>query len=87
MGYTRGTSQVYTEGQTRPMVGFKQRSLQEHADALWINRTHATENEPRIDEVVTADRNFKPLARQSLDAATSPRNSSFGTRGDPCTWY
>ena len=36
------------------MVGFKQRSLQEHADALWIIRTHATENEARIDEVITS---------------------------------
>jgi DNA helicase-2/ATP-dependent DNA helicase PcrA len=54
VGYRLGTSQVYTKGQARPMVGFKQRSLQEHADALWIIRTHATENEARIDEVVTS---------------------------------
>jgi DNA helicase II / ATP-dependent DNA helicase PcrA len=54
VGYRLGTSQVYTEGQARPMVGFKQRSLQEHADALWIIRTHATENEARIDEVITS---------------------------------
>ena len=54
LGYRLGTSQVYTEGQVRPMVGFKQRSLQEHADALWIVRTHASENEARIDEVVTS---------------------------------
>jgi DNA helicase II / ATP-dependent DNA helicase PcrA len=54
VGYRLGTSQVYTQGQARPMVGFKQRSLQEHADALWIVRTHATENEARIDEVVTS---------------------------------
>jgi len=54
VGYRLGTSQVYTEGQARPMVGFKQRCLQEHADALWIVRTHATENEARIDEVVTS---------------------------------
>jgi DNA helicase II / ATP-dependent DNA helicase PcrA len=54
VGYRLGTSQVYTEGQARPMVGFKQRSLQEHADALWIVRTHASEIEARIDEVVTS---------------------------------
>ncbi|HXB00058.1 MAG TPA: UvrD-helicase domain-containing protein, partial [Steroidobacteraceae bacterium] len=54
VGYRLGTSQVYTQGQARPMVGFKQRSPQEHADALWIVRTHATENEARIDEVVTS---------------------------------
>ncbi len=29
-------------------------ALQEHADALWIVRTHASENEARIDEVVTS---------------------------------
>ncbi len=36
------------------MVGFKLRSLQEHADALWIIRTHTGENEARIDEAVTS---------------------------------
>jgi DNA helicase-2/ATP-dependent DNA helicase PcrA len=54
VGYRLGTSQVYTQGQARPMVGFKQRCLQEHADALWIVRTHSSENEARIDEVVTS---------------------------------
>jgi len=61
VGYRLGTSQVYTEGQARPMVGFKQRSLQEHADALWIVRTHASENEARIDEVVTSLRFGLPI--------------------------
>ena len=54
MGYRLGTSQVYTQGQVKPIVGFKQRSLQERADALWIIRTHATENEARIDEILTS---------------------------------
>src|SRR5580698_2913591 len=54
VGYRLGTSQVYTQGQARPMVGFKQRALQEHADALWIVRTHTSENEARIDEVLTS---------------------------------
>ena len=45
IGWRLGTSQVYTQGQVKPMVGFKQRSSQEHADATWIIRTHATENE------------------------------------------
>jgi DNA helicase-2/ATP-dependent DNA helicase PcrA len=54
VGYRLGTTQVYTSGQARPMVGFKQRALQEHADALWIIRTHSSENEARIDEVLTS---------------------------------
>jgi DNA helicase-2/ATP-dependent DNA helicase PcrA len=54
VGYRLGTSQVYTSGQAKPMVGFKQRALQEHADALWIIRTHTSENEARIDEVLTS---------------------------------
>jgi len=54
VGYRLGTSQVYTKGQARPMVGFKQRALQEHADALWIIRTHSSENEARIDEILTS---------------------------------
>ncbi|HTS83740.1 MAG TPA: UvrD-helicase domain-containing protein [Usitatibacter sp.] len=51
VGYRLGTSQVYTRGQERPMVGFKQRSLQEHADALWIVGTHECENDARFDEI------------------------------------
>ncbi len=54
VGYRLGTSQVYTAGQVKPVVGFKQRALQEHADAAWIIRTHLTENEARLDEMITS---------------------------------
>src|SRR5271168_4599880 len=54
VGYRLGTSQVYTSALARAMLGFKQRCLQEHADALWIVRTHISESEARIDEVVTS---------------------------------
>ena len=67
VGYRLGTSQVYTEGQARPMVGFKQRCLQEHADALWIVRTHTSENEARIDEVVTSLRFGLPITLVSAE--------------------
>jgi DNA helicase-2/ATP-dependent DNA helicase PcrA len=53
-GYRLGTSQVYTKGQAKLVVGFKQRALQEHADALWIIRTHLNENEARADETITS---------------------------------
>ncbi|HEX4647464.1 MAG TPA: 3'-5' exonuclease [Steroidobacteraceae bacterium] len=53
-GWRLGTSQVYTRGQERPKVGFEQRSAQEHADGTWIIRTHETENEARLDEMVTS---------------------------------
>jgi DNA helicase-2/ATP-dependent DNA helicase PcrA len=52
VGYRLGTSQVYTRGQARPMLGFKQRCLQEHADALWVLGTHASENEARAEEML-----------------------------------
>lgn len=54
VGYRLGTSQVYTNGQVKRMVGFKQRALQEHADAAWIIRTHANENDARLDEILTS---------------------------------
>ncbi|HYB63890.1 MAG TPA: 3'-5' exonuclease, partial [Steroidobacteraceae bacterium] len=54
VGWRLGTSQVYTKGQEKPMVGFKQRSIHEHADATWIIRTHESENEARLDEVLTS---------------------------------
>jgi DNA helicase II / ATP-dependent DNA helicase PcrA len=54
IGYRLGTSQVYTNGRAKPMVGFRQRAIQEHADAVWIIRTHDNENEARFDEVTTS---------------------------------
>jgi DNA helicase-2/ATP-dependent DNA helicase PcrA len=51
IGYRLGTSCVYTKSQVKPKVGFKQRSVQEHADATWIVGTHASENEARFDEI------------------------------------
>jgi len=54
VGYRLGTSQVYTKDQAKPMLGFEQRALQERADALWIIRTHTSENAARIDEVLTS---------------------------------
>ncbi len=53
-GYRIGTSQVYTRGQVKPVVGYQQRAAQEHADALWIIGTHASENEARADEIITS---------------------------------
>ena len=51
VGYRLGTSCVYTQGQAKPMVGFRQRSIQEHADETWIVGTHVTENDARFDEI------------------------------------
>ncbi|MDP1718152.1 MAG: 3'-5' exonuclease, partial [Burkholderiales bacterium] len=52
VGYRLGTSQVYTRGQRKPMVGFRQRALQEHADSLWIVGAHSSENEARLQEIL-----------------------------------
>jgi DNA helicase-2/ATP-dependent DNA helicase PcrA len=50
VGWRLGTSQVYTKGQRRPMVGFQQRCNQEHADAVWIVGVHQSPNEARVLE-------------------------------------
>ena len=52
VGWRLGTSQVYTKGQKKPVVGFRQRLLQEHGDELWIVGTHASESEARADEYI-----------------------------------
>ncbi len=49
-GFRVGTSRTYTNGQVRPVVGFMQRSRQEHADATWVVSTHETEGEARAAE-------------------------------------
>jgi superfamily I DNA/RNA helicase len=52
VGYRLGTSQVHTKGQVKPVVGFKQSALQEHADALWVISTHASANDARLHETL-----------------------------------
>jgi len=51
-GWRIGTTQVHTKGQRKPVIGFIQRSNQEHADATWIIATHKTSNESRIQEYI-----------------------------------
>jgi DNA helicase-2/ATP-dependent DNA helicase PcrA len=51
-GYRLGSTQVYTRGQKKPMVGLAQRTLHEHADALWVISTHKSENDARAEEYV-----------------------------------
>ena len=50
-GYRIGTSQVYTAGQKQPVLGFKQRSMHEHADATWIVSAHSEETAARFEEI------------------------------------
>ncbi|WP_240791246.1 UvrD-helicase domain-containing protein [Roseomonas sp. AR75] len=47
VGWRLGTSQVYTQGQQHPVIGFKLRAVQEHADALWLVDAFETENDAR----------------------------------------
>lgn len=51
-GWRIGTTSIYTKGQRKSIVGFVQRSNQEHADALWIISTHKTQNEARVHEYI-----------------------------------
>lgn len=61
VGFRLGTSQVYTRGQRKPMLGFRQRALQEHADALWVVGVHASPNEARLHEALLSLRHGLPL--------------------------
>ncbi len=47
VGYRLGTSQIYTRGQKRAVVGFKQRCLQERADAVWLISAFDSEGDAR----------------------------------------
>ena len=60
VGYRLGTSQVYTKGRIKPVVGFVQRCRQEHADAIWVLSTHASENEARAEEMILSLRHRIP---------------------------
>jgi DNA helicase-2/ATP-dependent DNA helicase PcrA len=79
VGYRLGTTQVYTAGQARPMMGLRQRALQEHADAAWIIRTHRSENDARADEMLTSLRYGLP----TLPFVAIRGKSSNGIVRDP----
>jgi len=51
-GFRIGVSQVYTKGQAKPVVGYKQRCAQEHADALWLIDVFDSETKAREEEVL-----------------------------------
>ena len=51
-GYRLGTSQIYTQGQRHPVIGYQQRCLQEHADAVWLVRAFDNEVDAREYEHV-----------------------------------
>ncbi|CAN5600717.1 hypothetical protein BH24ACT20_BH24ACT20_11320 [soil metagenome] len=71
VGFRVGTSRTYTNGQVKPVVGFMQRSRQEHADAAWIVSTHDTESEARAAEATLSLKYQLPtlpfVARASSD--------------------
>ena len=52
IGWRIGTTSVYTKGQRKKILGFMQRSNQEHADAIWVIATHQTPSKARIQEYI-----------------------------------
>lgn len=50
MGWRLGVSQTYTKGQQKPMIGFQQRCNHEHADEVWIVKTHSAPQDARVLE-------------------------------------
>ncbi len=60
VGWRLGTTQVHTRGEVKPVVGFKQRALQEHADELWVVGVHPTENAARAEETILSLRHGIP---------------------------
>ena len=54
LGYRIGTTKVHMNAEKHSKLGYMLRSVQEHADALWIIRTHDSENEARADETITS---------------------------------
>jgi len=52
IGWRVGTTSIYTNGQKKSVVGFIQRSNQEHADATWVIATHKTQQEARMQEYI-----------------------------------
>ncbi len=53
-GWRIGVSQTYTKGQEKSVLGYAQRCIHEHADAVWIIQTYNTINEARKYEYITS---------------------------------
>jgi ATP-dependent DNA helicase UvrD/PcrA len=53
-GFRVGTTRVYTDGQVKPIVGFRYRCMQEAADAVWVLSTHEDEAEARAQETLVS---------------------------------
>ncbi|UJA20026.1 UvrD-helicase domain-containing protein [Thermoleophilia bacterium SCSIO 60948] len=74
MGYRVGTTRVYTDGQRKPIAGFRQRCFHEAADAVWVLSTHETEAEARAAETIASLRYSiptLPFVARSKRAETS----------------
>ncbi len=52
VGWRLGTTQIYTKGQKKSVVGLIQRSNHEHADATWVVSTHHSIQEARVHEYI-----------------------------------
>jgi len=50
VGFRLGTSQIYTQAQKSRVVGYRQRCLQEGADAVWLLDAYDNENDARDQE-------------------------------------
>jgi DNA helicase-2/ATP-dependent DNA helicase PcrA len=79
IGFRLGTTQVYMmKGQRRPIVGLRQRSMHEHADALWVLAAHDSENDARLEEMVLSLRHGVPtlpfVPRKGNSKNTKARN-------------
>jgi DNA helicase-2/ATP-dependent DNA helicase PcrA len=80
VGYRLGTTQVYTRGQRKPMVGLAQRVMHEHADALWVISTHESENEARAEEYILSLR-YRIPTLPFVPRKSSPRADGRSATG------
>jgi DNA helicase II / ATP-dependent DNA helicase PcrA len=73
VGWRIGSSQIHTRGQKKPMVGFKQRSVQEHADEVWVVATAKSTAEAHYNEALLSARYGLPtlpfVARKTARAS------------------
>jgi DNA helicase-2/ATP-dependent DNA helicase PcrA len=52
VGFRVGTTRAYTDNNTKPTFGLRQRSFSEYADAAWVISTHPDEIDARMAETL-----------------------------------
>jgi DNA helicase II / ATP-dependent DNA helicase PcrA len=81
VGFRLGTTRAYTDNNTKPAFGLRQRSFSEYADAAWVISTHPEEIDARMDETLLSLRYGLPTLPFVARVGRNARQSVVADQG------